>query len=342
MTNPTPITIGIPYREEGQDFSLLAGGLLASLQDLPSNVTCEIIICVNGSSAGCEGHLSGLLAPTGLEKYQARVITSPKGKLAAQLAIVKERKLNGYLAFVDSDVVLGKPVLRLLWSTLETDKRCMVAYGQPVPVFPVKLGLLHRLLRVHYSLRERAYHRPYFHGRAFMLREWFFDPPGDLRGINPKVVERLRLAQGPIIDDIAMSRMALARWGGCVIREVQEANVYFDPIDTIRGMYAAAIRVALELERLDLLYPQHARLKKSYSTSCWNSGELRRYSLRMQLAHALFRGLDAGIKRFAKVHVALIKAGLLRTRTLWVRVPGTKQFARNRHDWDKFRRIPQA
>jgi hypothetical protein len=337
MTAVTPITIGIPYRDEGQDFALLAGGLVAALQEMPPDVQCEVIICVNGSAPGFSEQLAGLLGSTGLGQYQSRVITSPEGKLSAECAIGQARQLHGYLAFVDSDVVLEKRVLRLLWTTLETDQQCMIAYGQPVPVFPRELSLLHRLLRVHYSLRERGYHRPYFHGRAFILREWFFDPPSEPR-VHPRVSDRLRLSVGPIVDDIAMSRMALSRWGLGAIREVQEANVYFDPPDTVRGIYAAALRVALEVQRLDLLYPDHVRvLPKTSCTSSWRFGGLRGFSLRLKMAHLSYRILDDCIKSTARVHVALVKAGVLQVKTLWVRVPGTKHFARNRREWEEFR-----
>lgn len=340
MTESTPITIGIPYRDEGQDFSLLVGGLLAAIHELPPDVPCEVIICVNGSAPGFAENLANLLGQAGFGKYQARVITSPEGKISAEYAIVQTRCLKGYIAFMDSDVVLEKRVLRMLWTTLETDKQIMIAYGQPVPVFPRKLSLLHHLLRVHYSLRERAYQRPYFHGRTFMLREWFFDHPNEPLFVNPRVSARLRLPLGPIVDDIAMSRMAVARWGMGAIREVQEANVYFDPPDTIRGIYAGSLRVALEVQRLDLLYPEHAKLiPKKNLTSSWHSGSLKRFSLRMRITHLSFRMLDASVNLTAKLHVKLVKSGLLQVKTLWVRVPGTKHFARNRLEWDKFDKI---
>lgn len=340
MTDPTPITIGIPYRDEGQDFSLLTGGLLAALQELPPEVPCEVIFCVNGSGPGFAEDMASLLGQAELGQYQVRVITSPEGKISAECAIVHARHLQGYVTFVDSDVVLEKRVLWLLWTTLETDKQCMIVYGQPVPVFPRKRSLLHRLLRVHYSLREHAYRRPYFHGRAFMLREWFFDLPNEPRRVHPRIGARLRLSLGPIVDDIAMSRMAIARWGVCSIREVQEANVYFVPPDTIRGIYAAALRVALEVQRLDLLYPDHVRvLPKTCCVSSWRPGGLRHFSSRVQIAHLSYRMLFGCVNLTAKLHVVLVKAGVLRIRTFWVRVPGTKHFGRKRRVWDNFVKI---
>lgn len=342
MVRPTPLTIGIPYRDEGQNFALLAGGLLAALQEIPADLPRELIFCVNGSKDGFSHELAALVNDANFEGHQARVITSAEGKLAAQRAIVRERGFHGYVAFVDSDVVLEKNVLRSLWELLESDASCIIAYAQPVPIFPERPNYLHHLLRVHYSLREHAYNRPYFHGRAFMLRDWFFDEPPPLQGVSASVAERLRLNLGPLVDDIAMSRMAVARWGAKAIREVQQANVYFDTPDSLLGMYAAALRVGLEVQRLDLLYPEHAHMQDQVFNKSWKPDGLDRFSLRLRAAHATYRLLDASVKRAAKIHVWLVKIGLLKVKTLWVRVPGTKSFARHRRAWATFKKVGQA
>ena len=337
--SPTPVTIGIPYRDEGQNLTLLAGGLLAALDELPAVVRREVIVCVNGSREGFESTLTAMLAEAGLNKHGFRVITSGEGKLTAMRAIVAQRIERGYLCFVDSDVVIESKVLRLLWEALERDACCKLAYAQPVPVFPDDRNWIHRLLRVHYSLRERVYRRPFFHGRAFMLREWFFDAPGSLDSVRPGVIRRLSLERGPLVDDIAMSRMAVARWGGESIIEVQEANVHFDTPDSLRGLYAGALRVALEVQRLDLLYPEHAHLQERVFTRTWHGHGFKMLSWKLRATHAAYRLLAAAIKRVAALHVWLVKVGLLRIETLWVRVPGTKSFPRIRRAWQRFKQL---
>ena len=123
----TPLTIGVPCRDEGQDFGLFAGGLRDAIKDLQANVPVEVIVCVNGSREGFSKDLLSILQQTGLADFDVRVITSAEGKLNALRAIVANRVSIGYLAFVDSDVVLAPNVLRLLWETLETDRTCMVS-----------------------------------------------------------------------------------------------------------------------------------------------------------------------------------------------------------------------
>lgn len=214
----------------------------------------------------------------------------------------------------------------------------MVAYAQPVPVFPERLNPLHFFLRAHYALRDHAYRRPYFHGRAFMMREWFFDAPGSLHGVSPKVATRLRLSLGPLVDDIAMSRMAISRWGTSSIREVRQANVYFDPPDTLQGLYAASLRVALEVERLNLLYPEHAVIQREKCENLWQGKGLKLFSLRLRAIHAVYRMIETSVKRVAAMHVVLVKKGVLKVNTLWIRVPGTKHFARDRYSWSRFRK----
>ena len=336
---PTPLSIGIPYRDEGQNFALHAGGLIAAIQELPAELPREIIFCVNGSREGFSEELTSLVNEEGFDASQARVIDSSEGKLNAQRAIIQERRLQGYIAFVDSDVVLEKNVLRLLWEILESDAHCMVAYGQPVPIFPARLNYIHHLLRVHYSLRERVYRRPFFHGRAFMLRNWFFEDPRPLQGVSPQAAERLQLKLGPLVDDIVMSRIAVTKWGAGAIREVQAANVFFDPPDTIIGMYAGALRVALEVQRLDMLYPEQAQLQKTVFSKLWKAHGLAGFSFRLRAMHTAYHLLDTLVKKVASVHVWLVKIGLLHVRTLWIRVPGTKSFARIKRPWQNFKRL---
>ena len=48
---PTAVTIGIPYRDEGRNLTLLAGGLLAALDELPrsyATLVKVLITCWNG------------------------------------------------------------------------------------------------------------------------------------------------------------------------------------------------------------------------------------------------------------------------------------------------------
>jgi len=340
--NPIPLTIGVPCRDEGQDFSLFAGGLRDALKSLPPELPVEVLICVNGSGDHFTKHLTSIVETAGLSDFEVRFITSTEGKMAALKTIAEKRMLRGYLAFVDSDVVLEANVFRRLWEVLESDSKCMISYGQPVPVFPRQPNLIHRLSRVHYAMRERAYQRPYFHGRAFMLREWFFDDPEPIpaTAIKPALAKRLKLHRGPLVDDIAMSLMAVARWGISSIREVQEANVYFDPPDDLRGLYAGALRVALELQRLNLLYPQHGQLQNKTLIKSWRKQGLTRFSWRLRAMHAAHRALDAAIKTTAHLHVQLVKRGILKVETLWIRVPGTKSFARHRHSWQGFKKPP--
>ena len=302
----TPLTVGVPCRNEGQDFSLFAGGLREALRDLPIEIPIEVLICVNGSEAGFTDQLASIVEVSGLGDYSVSLVSSPEGKLEAMKAIAGKRRLHGYLASVDSDVVLAPNVLRRLWETLESDPGCIVTYGQPVPVFPRQPNLVHRLSRVRYALRDRAYHRPYFHGRAFMLREWFFDASGQTTDTDPALAKRLKFQKGPLVDAIAMSLMAVARWGTVAIREVPEANVYFDPPDDLRGLYAGALRVALEIQRLDLLYPHHRHLMGSLLTRSWQKQSLTRFSWSLRSLHAAHRALDVAIKATAKRHVQLV------------------------------------
>lgn len=329
MKDPTPITIGIPFREEGQNVELLLRGLAVALDQLPMSIPREVVICVNGSPAGCVGRIEEHIRRSDLPPHNPRVISSQPGKLEALRAIVAARSLKGFVAFVDSDVVLDPRTLKALHHRLESTPSCMISYCQPVPVFPRVLNPIHRVLRVHYSLRDKLYKRPYFHGRAFALREWFLDTriASPNRIASTMVSDRLRLSAGPLVDDMIMSWVALDTWGPDSIHEERKANVYFDPPDTLRALYAANLRVAIETKRISFLYPQYVNAKRGTALSVWNHDRLSRYSWRIRLVHRAFRTLESILKRVAKIHVLLVTAGALRVNTLWIQVPGTKGFS---------------
>jgi hypothetical protein len=114
----------------------------------------------------------------------------------------------------------------------------------------------------------------------------------------------------------------------------------FDPPDDLRGLYAGALRVALELQRLNLLYPQYEQLQEKILTKSWRTQGLTRFSWRLRAMHAAHRALDAAIKITAHLHVQFVKYGILKVNTLWIRVPGTKSFARHRRSWKRFKKPP--
>lgn len=324
----TPLSVGIPYRDEGQNLDLLFKGLASALNHVPASVPREVIVCVNGSPAGCEQRIEEHINRSALLPHNPRVISSRPGKLEALRSIVQARALAGFVSFVDSDVVLDHRTLSFLHRRLETTPACMIAYCQPVPVFPRALNRVHRILRVHYSLRDKGYKRPYFHGRAFALREWFLDEriPAPKPCPSGALSKRLKLESGPLVDDMIMSWVASHAWGPDCIHEERMANVYFDPPDTLRALYAANLRVAIELKRISILYPQFTNATGGAKVSDWDERRLARYSRRLRSAHFAYRTLEGALKRLARIHVSLVASGVLRVNTLWIQVPGTKGF----------------
>ena len=99
----------------------------------------------------------------------------------------------------------------------------------------------------------------------------------------------------------------------------------FAPALTLRALYAANLRVAIEVKRVSILYPQYTTGTKTAEVS-WNPERLSRYSRRLRAAHLAYRVLEGVLKRLAGIHVALVTAGVLRVKTLWIQVPGTKGF----------------
>ncbi len=183
------------------------------------------------------------------------ILHSTGGKVEAQRAAVRPAP---FLVFADADVHVEENVLFEVSRVLLEDPAVQVAYPSKVPVPPRSRSLLAEALYV-YNLRD-GFQTPrrYFNGKCFAIRAW---SAPTLAELGPRLA---RLPQdnfyqyhaGLRVDDVYLSRMVLERHGPGAIREVPAAKVYFRPPETLAGMYRYYKRLRLEIERLDVLFPE--------------------------------------------------------------------------------------
>jgi len=100
--------------------------------------------------------------------------------------------------------------------------------------------------------------RRYFNGKLFAIRDWQMPTLAELQ---PRLA---RLSPdgfydfhaGMRIDDIYLSRDILLRHGREAVHEATDGEIFFRPPETFAGMYHTYRRMRLEIERLNILFPE--------------------------------------------------------------------------------------
>jgi hypothetical protein len=198
------------------------------------------------------------------------VIHSEPGKIVAQRAIAAQRDFGGAILFTDADVRLNENGIAALFGALKDRPAIRVAYAQVVPIISSDCSSLETMLDTYYCLRHLLPPRRYFHGRAFILRS-AEDLTADYgmasraaRVPDRALAERLRIDQGPLVDDIFLSRVIVHTYGLDAIHEEPGAIAYFYPPANYHDLYLSARRTRLEIERLNLLFPEHRYLEEQH------------------------------------------------------------------------------
>jgi glycosyltransferase involved in cell wall biosynthesis len=193
------------------------------------------------------------------------VIHSTGGKLEAQRTVV-QRGAEPFIIFSDADIHVEENVLSELCRVLLDHPTVQVAYPTKMPVRPRSRSLLAEALYV-YNLRN-GFETPrrYFNGKCFAIRDW---SAPTLAELQPRLARLPRdnfyqFHRGLRIDDIYLSRLILQRHGPEAIREVAGARIHFRPPESLLGMYRYYKRMRLEIERLDILFPELREVHRRY------------------------------------------------------------------------------
>jgi glycosyltransferase involved in cell wall biosynthesis len=201
-----------------------------------------------------------------VRRVGARIVYSTGGKIEAQRAAsVAFPAETPFIVFSDADIHVGENVLFEVCRALLAEPDVQAAYPSKVPLRPRSRSLLAEALYV-YNLRDGFQTaRRYFNGKCFAMRSW--SAPA-LAELQPRLARLARdnfyqFHTGLRVDDVYLSRMILERHGPAAIREVKTAQIHFRPPETLAGMYRYYKRMRLEIERLDILFPElreaHAR-----------------------------------------------------------------------------------
>lgn len=201
--NPPPVTIGVAVRFEAPDVLRSFVDLLVNAaRSLDTIAESEVIFCLNGSKEATADFLQSQARALHHPDLPIRCIESSPGKIAAQRAIAKERKLHGHLLFVDADVVFEPMLFHLLYTALHANPSAQVAYAEVEALPSVARGLLRRFQDAYYPNRYRLSRRRHLHGRCFLLRDWLLEFEWDVvqAPVESEAWTHLSLARGPLVD----------------------------------------------------------------------------------------------------------------------------------------------
>ena len=224
-----------------------------------------------------------------------QVLHTTGGLIEAQRAIVRPAP---FLVFSDADIFVEESALHGVAQVMLERPEVMVAYASKSPLPPRRRGLLAQALYV-YNLRDGFQtRRRYFNGKFFAIRRWQVPSREELRRrIDGLPADRFyQLGDGVRADDIYLSRRILHEAGPEAIAEVHGARLWFRPPETLAGMYRYYRRMRMEIERLDLLFPELCTAHQRHGRRSYDWAKVRRAPAGERWLWRLFRLVLLGCK----------------------------------------------
>ena len=328
------VTIGISVRNESQTILPFIQSLLLAATKAAGKFELETIVCVNGSTDNSHEVLTNISNSKKFSCLNLSVTRSRPGKIEAQKSIAQTRKLDGYMCFLDADILVQDSILVELHNALSKNMDLKIAYASPRYLSSQSSNFVEWVHDLPNRDHDILTPRKYFHGRAFMLRsatillEALSLKRSKLIGRKYRLVrEYLELERGPLIDDVFLSRFVVHKYGVKSIAEVSQTRVYAVPPHTLLDWYQGWRRVFIEIRRLNLMYPEHRYIQ--------NMHFLRRVrisrgnkNVSTTLKRFVFLFSEITVKFVAKGHILLNCVGFGPKQLLWEELRSTKNFGR--------------
>ncbi len=250
MSDTTPIvTVAVTARNEAAAIGNCLRSLLVAQRAAEAALALRFrIVVVLDECSDATGSIARSFS--GVE-----TLVSRGGIVEAQRSVAGARP---FVVFSDADILVGESALLAVCRTMLADPALQVAYPRKSPLPPRRRTLLAQALYSYNRTNGFQDVRRYFNGKFFAIRDWRVPSLSELAS---------RLAQlprdafydfhaGMRIDDIWLSRDILARYGESAIHEVEDGEILFRPPETFTGMYRTYRRMRLEIEQLNILFPE--------------------------------------------------------------------------------------
>lgn len=249
------------------------------------------------------------------------------GKVEAQRTGLERAHASAALPFAifcDADVRPSEDALLALTTLLDERDDVQVATCPLRPLAPRRRTLLADALHTYNLRRGFSSSRTWFNGKLFAIRVWHVPSRAALEpriaGLEPDPF--YDFDAGITIDDIYLSRAVVLEHGPRAIAESDVGYVLYRAPETWRGMNRYYRRMRRELERMDRLFPETARVHREHGHR--TADLLASSSRRERMHHALFSAALAVCKGAYVAERAWTRHVSRRPRAPWPAIEETK------------------
>lgn len=182
------------------------------------------------------------------------ILESSGGLVSAQRKFVNIYTDSFFYIFSDADIVVDEDSIL----KISTQMDCLdveVAYLEKVPIANHAPGILAKALYLYNLHNGYQTKRHYFNGQFFAIRNWNIPLAKEINFREDLNNSYLNLHLGVRCDDIYLSRVVLHRYGKKSIKCIP-SNLYYRPPETFESMFRKYQRMVLEIERLNILFPE--------------------------------------------------------------------------------------
>jgi len=325
------ISIGIAARNEEKTIAQTLLSLEKSILVFPNHVAFEVIIAINGCTDSTESIVNRIKNQNTNERINFVVTHSPEGLIEAHRAILAASQSDDYVIFLDADLIIDQRCILELASAMEKNRSLRVAWANILPYDHVSPVFPKLVLNFTDYFPQTLTQRKYFSGRAFATRGYNTSyGETNLNKLSPKLVAFLRLREGPLIDDVLLSRTIFYEKGPSAIKFCKEARVFFQPIGTLKDFYYSQRRTVIERYRISILFPQLKAVPRSYYKRTPQKEYLSGLSPRIRITHRCYTLLYKMARKVAYVEFGYYRMLLflgvpLQSCRIWPALRSTKK-----------------
>lgn len=233
--------------------SLLAASRYACAR-LP--ISIEPLVVLDECSDGTEAKVVRLGIP---------VLHSQGGKVEGQR---RGSRPGAFQLFSDADITVSEDCVYALCVAMLEAPQLQVAFPPKQPLPPLRRTPLAWALYIYNLRRGFSSQRTWFSGKLFAIRTWSMPTAAAVAERARRLPSRrfYDYAAPLRVDDILLSRQALAHGGPAALAETRAGLVHFRAPETFVGMYRYYRRLRRELERTDALFPETIQTSSTLGT----------------------------------------------------------------------------
>ncbi len=320
------LTFGIAIKNEEKGLPRFLQSFQMAINGLAENYFIEVIFCFNGTTDYSRSIVEQWSKLTLLKKIKIiKIIELIYGnKFIAQQEIIKNKKLKGAIIFMDADTMLTQKSLHNLLSTFDLNKQAEIVYGSITPKYQ-KNNFLVNIQKRYYAVRDTVITtRKYFHGRLFIVRNPHLIQENPEKKEPHSFYNKLFPDLLPIVDDIYLSRFFVDRFGVQAIVRAEKSIIYFIPPSLIRDLYEGQKRTAIEIKRLDILFPKHKYLEKSLFKRKIQWSSIKNVDMQDFLACISYHTFAKVLRFVAKIHILFSIYKIVPIGNRWTELESTK------------------